>query len=215
MAAKPLFLHLLLPLLAVATALLLLPEISSVDAACSRKNATDFIRTSCSSTLYPDLCYTSLSRYAHYVRRSPGKLARVAIAVSLSKANRTSFYLSQLSRQAVTGGDQGAAAVLEDCLSTFGDAVDQMRSSMREMRRPRPNSRESFAYRMSNVQTWMSAALTNEDTCTDEFEDVPDGPVKSDVCNRVEYATKFTSNALALVNSYVASVTNATPCRLD
>lgn len=61
---------------------------------------------------------------------------------------------------------------------------------------------ERFRFQMSNVQTWMSAALTEEETCTDGFEDVPEGTVKTDVCDRVSYVKKFTSNALALVNSY-------------
>ena len=63
---------------------------------------------------------------------------------------------------------------------------------------------------MSNVQTWMSAALTNEETCTDGFEDVADGAVKSEVCDRAENVKKLTSNALALVNCYVNKETNST-----
>ena len=66
---------------------------------------------------------------------------------------------------------------------------------------------ESFGFQMSNVQTWMSAALTDEDTCTDGFEDVANGSLKSDVCDRVTKVHKITSNALALVNSYVAKGT--------
>jgi hypothetical protein len=53
----------------------------------------------------------------------------------------------------------------------------------------------------------MSAALTDEETCTDGFEDVADGAVKTEVCNRVADAKKFTSNALALVNTFAAAGT--------
>ncbi|CAN6716750.1 unnamed protein product [Malus baccata var. baccata] len=56
-------------------------------------------------------------------------------------------------------------------------------------------------HQMSNVQTWMSAMLTDEETCTDVFDDVEDGPPKTDVSNRVENVKKVTSNALTLVNS--------------
>ncbi|XP_010271276.1 PREDICTED: 21 kDa protein-like [Nelumbo nucifera] len=206
MAATTPLLRLLSPLL--ATAFFLLPGISAVDPTDPSSNATDFIRSSCSTTLYPDVCYTSLSRYGSAVQQDPGQLARLAIAVSLSNAHRTATYLSNLSREAETGADQGAAAVLQDCFTTFGDAVDQMRRSINEMRHI--NSQETFKFQMNNVQTWMSAALTNEDTCTEEFDDVPDGPTKTDVCDRVGNVRKFTSNALALVNTYVNSVTNAT-----
>lgn len=59
---------------------------------------------------------------------------------------------------------------------------------------------------MSKVQTWMSASLTAQVTCMDGFEDVPDGPVKSDVNSRVTSVKQVTSSALALVNSYVDQV---------
>ncbi|CAN1238760.1 21 kDa protein [Linum grandiflorum] len=58
---------------------------------------------------------------------------------------------------------------------------------------------------MSNVQTWMSAALTDEETCTDGLEEVGEGEVKEAIGKRAEVAKKFTSNALALVNSYAAA----------
>ncbi|KAA8529026.1 hypothetical protein F0562_033486 [Nyssa sinensis] len=168
-------------------------------------NATSFIRTSCGATLYPELCYTSLSGYANGVQQDPAQLARVAIAVSLSKAQHMANYVSNLTRQADYGDEPRAAAALHDCFTVFGDAVDQIRGSLKQMRRLNPG--ESFKFQMSNVQTWMSAALTNEDTCKDGFEDVSDEPIKTDVCDRVVKVTEVTSNALALVNSYVSKVT--------
>nr|DAD32319.1 TPA_asm: hypothetical protein HUJ06_011170 [Nelumbo nucifera] len=138
MAATTPLLRLLSPLLAIAFFLLL--GISAVDLTDPSSNGTDFIRSSCSTTLYPDVYYTSLSRYGSAVQQDPGQLVCLAIAVSLSNAHRTAAYLSNLSREAETGTDQGAAAVLQDCFTTFGDA-------------------ETFKFQMSNVQTWMSAAL--------------------------------------------------------
>ncbi|XP_052184590.1 pectinesterase inhibitor 7-like [Diospyros lotus] len=180
---------------------------SSVDGATTPSNGTDFIRTSCGATLYPDLCYTSLSGYANAVQEDPASLARVAIHVSLSKARRMTVYLSNISRQADYGADPRSASAVHDCFSVFGDAVDQIRGSLKQMRQLGPNyGGGSLRFQLSNVQTWMSAALTNEDTCEDGFEDVPDAGVKMDVCDRVVKVKEVTSNALALVNSYVSKV---------
>lgn len=166
----------------------------------------DFIRSSCNTTLYPDVCFTSLSRYANAVQQSPGQLARVAIAVSLSKVHRAASYVSNLTREADYGGSTRAALALHDCFSNLGDAVDEIRGSLKQMRQIGGGGggagANSFLFQMSNVQTWMSAALTDEETCTDGFQDVTDCPVKTDVCDRVTNVKKFTSNALALVNSY-------------
>ncbi|KDP38091.1 hypothetical protein JCGZ_04734 [Jatropha curcas] len=171
-----------------------------------RSNSADYIRTSCGATLYPEVCYSSLSRYSSAVQQSPGRLARVAIGVSLSRARHMSSFVSNLSRQADYGSDHRAAAALHDCLSNFGDAVEEIRGSLKQMRQlgAAGSSDEAFRFQMSNVQTWMSAALTDEETCTDGFDDVADGPLKSEVCDRAADVKKFTSNALALVNSYAA-----------
>lgn len=171
---------------------------------------TDFIRTSCNSTLYPEICYSTLSRYASTIQQDPAQLASVAIGVTLSKARRMANYVSNISRQADYGPDQRAAAALHDCFSNFGDAVEEIYGSLKQMRQIRSagTSRASFRFQMSNVQTWMSAALTDEDTCTDGFEDVADGQMKEEVCDRVEYVKKLTSNALALVNRYAENGMN-------
>lgn len=164
----------------------------------------DFIRTSCNTTLYPNVCFTSLSRYANAVQQNPGQLARVAIAVSLSKVHRAATYVSNLTRDADYTADSRAVSALRDCFSNLGDAVDEIRGSLKQMRQigAAGNGAGSFLFQMSNVQTWMSAALTDEETCTDGFQDVADCSVKTDVCDRVTAVKKFTSNALALVNSY-------------
>ncbi|XP_016647367.1 PREDICTED: 21 kDa protein-like [Prunus mume] len=171
----------------------------------SPTNDADFIRTSCGTTLYPQVCYTSLSRYASAIQNNPAQLAKVAISVSLAKARRMAAYVSDISRQADYGADPRSASALHDCFSNFDEAVDQIHDSLTQMRQlssPAGSGGGSFLFQMSNVQTWMSAALTDEETCTDGFEDVAEGPLKTDVIKRVENVKKVTSNALALVNSF-------------
>ncbi|KAH7570924.1 hypothetical protein ACOSP7_019468 [Xanthoceras sorbifolium] len=175
-------------------------------------NGSEFIRTSCNATLYPDICYSSLAGYSTSVQQNPARLATAAITLTLSKVKRVAVYVSNLSRQADFGADPRAAAALHDCFSNFGDAVDEIYGSLKQMRQlgsaVHSGSKVSFRFQMSNVQTWMSAALTDEETCTDGFEDVPEGQLKTDVCNRATYVKKLTSNALALVNSYAEKEMN-------
>ncbi|CAF2161770.1 BnaA07g10080D [Brassica napus] len=169
---------------------------------------SDFIRTSCNTTLYPDLCVSSLSNFSSSVHDDPALLARAAISVTLSKALELGSYLSNvtalLKSQEENGGHPTAAAVFHDCFENLKDAVDEMRGSMKQMRDlVSTGSLESFRFQMSNVQTWLSAALTDEETCTDGFKDVQDEPRKDEVCARVDDVKKLTSNALALVNRCV------------
>uniref|UniRef100_A0A7N0T107 Pectinesterase inhibitor domain-containing protein n=1 Tax=Kalanchoe fedtschenkoi TaxID=63787 RepID=A0A7N0T107_KALFE len=77
-----------------------------------------------------------------------------------------------------------------DCVSSFGDAMEQMRGSLKQMKEIETAGRTSGGESMS-------AALTNQDTCTDGFEEVDEGPLKAKVGRRVGLAKKLTSNALA------------------
>ncbi|OMO60671.1 Pectinesterase inhibitor [Corchorus capsularis] len=174
----------------------------------TQTNNTDFIRTSCSATLYPDICFSSLSRYANAVQQDPARLARLAISVSLSKARRMAAYVSNITRESDFGADQRASAAVHDCFSNMGDAVDEITGSLKQMRQLVTPGSESFRFQMGNIQTWMSAALTDEETCTDGFEGVEDGPIKANVFDKIAKVKKYTSNALALVNSYAQKGTN-------
>ncbi|KAJ4888480.1 Plant invertase/pectin methylesterase inhibitor superfamily protein [Raphanus sativus] len=172
-----------------------------------RLNATTndltFIRTSCNATLYADLCFNSLAGYASAVQNNPARLAKLAIGVTISKAKSTALFLTKFSHSATKA---------KDCASYLKDALDEMRDSLRTLRNisrgvgidsAAPSSVEMFRFKMSDVQTYMSAALTYEDTCTDEYDETDEvGGTKTAVYDRVNNLKRLTSNALALVNSY-------------
>lgn len=196
-----------------SAAALLDPYSASFVASPTATEDTEFIRNSCQTTMYPQLCYASLSGYASAVQQDTGRLARVAIGVSLKKAKRMAAYVNNLSRQADYGADHRAAAALHDCFSTLGDSVDQMRDSLQQMKQlgsgagaGASGSAEELRFQLSNVQTWMSAAETNEDTCVDGFDDVAEGPLKSDVYDGIVKVKQVTSNALALVNAFANKI---------
>ena len=63
---------------------------------------------------------------------------------------------------------------------------------------------QDFAWHMSNVQTWVSAAVTYENTCIDGFSGpLLEGRVKAAVKRRVFTVVQVTTNALALVNQFM------------
>ncbi|KAK9147991.1 hypothetical protein Scep_006748 [Stephania cephalantha] len=161
---------------------------------------TEFIKNSCGVTMYPKLCYKSLSAYASSINKSPAQLANVALSVSLMCARSTSTFVSQLSKR----GDlkPREAAAVRDCVENIGDSVSELQESLEEMRHLR-GGRFEFNHKMTNIQTWVSAALTNEDTCMDGFEgdDEANGSsVKNMVRSNIKNVAQLTSNALALIN---------------
>ncbi|CAI0547285.1 unnamed protein product [Linum tenue] len=175
---------------------------SSAAAAAAATTNTEFIRTSCSATTYPKLCYNSLAVHATKIQTSAKLLATTALDVTLASAKSTSAAMLKLSRTHGLAPRQSAAML--DCVEELGDSVDQIRQSIDELAGARTSPAE-FQMMISDVQTWVSAALTDETTCSDGFAGKEmAGEVKTAVRGRIEKIAHLTSNALALINAYAA-----------
>ncbi|KAL0909344.1 hypothetical protein M5K25_020201 [Dendrobium thyrsiflorum] len=176
----------------------------SPSAAADTVNSSDFIRRSCAVTLYSQLCYNSLKPYESTVRQSPLTLAIVAANVSLAKIKNASLQAVELRRNSVGR----VSAALRDCVELLGTAAELTKQSAAEIQKLGPAAQSggpSFAWEASNAQTWMSAALTNEDTCIDGLNDAGGGsaPVLTAFLTKVGRVEQYTSNALALLNALV------------
>ncbi|MCD7450490.1 hypothetical protein HAX54_006561 [Datura stramonium] len=163
-------------------------------------NTTNFIKISCKTTLYPTICVQSLSAYANTIQLSEQRLARAALSVSLSKAKIASTYISKVTR--MRGLKPRELQAAKDCSFTMNDSVYQLNRSIPELGQSGnlASRRDEFTWHVSNVQTWISAALTDENACLDMFNNPSmDGKIKDSIRVRVLVASQVTSNALALV----------------
>ncbi|KAL9271529.1 21 kDa protein-like protein [Drosera capensis] len=165
--------------------------------------STQFIRSSCTGTAYPSLCFSSLSTYANKIQTSKRLLANTALSVALTTTQSTSSTMGLLLKSKPSSRRDLAA--LRDCVEVTRDAVEMLGKSMEEMGRVVGSSGPDFRFRMSNVQTWVSAALTDQDTCVEGFSDEASkngGGFAGDVSGEIVKVSQLTSNALGLVNSF-------------
>lgn len=151
----------------------------------------DLVRSSCQHATFPKVCVHTLSLYQGPAT-TPRELAQAAIKVSIARATNASQYLSGLQKEA----DRREKGALQDCASQIADSVDDLRKTLNELKELK---RGTFRWQMSNAKTWVSAALTNEDTCLDGFKEI-EGQVRSDIKRKVINVAKVTSNALYLIN---------------
>ncbi|XP_030463380.1 21 kDa protein-like [Syzygium oleosum] len=159
---------------------------------------TEFIKNSCGFTIYPDVCYQTLSSYASTIQTSPEAMANAALLVTLQSAQSASDMVSKLSKAG--GLSQREEGAVIDCVETMSDSVDEIRQSLVAMK---GLDGPEFETNMSDIQTWVSAALTDEDTCMDGFQE--GGPsdnnkVKGPIRDSIVKVAQLTSNALALIN---------------
>ncbi|XP_010555621.1 PREDICTED: 21 kDa protein [Tarenaya hassleriana] len=163
----------------------------------------EFVRTSCEAASYPDLCFQSLSSYASEIKKRPRQLTETALAVSLDRARSAKVYISELTDyKGITKRQHGAVS---DCAEEMGDTVDRLNKSLKELKHlgEEGQSDQDFWFCLSNVQTWTSAALTDENTCLDGFGGkAMEGELKSSVKTHIVRVAQETSNALALINEF-------------
>ncbi|KAF6146726.1 hypothetical protein GIB67_009012 [Kingdonia uniflora] len=175
-------------------ALLFLSLSSETHYVTAKPGTPDLVRSSCIHASYPNLCLQTLSSFSNS-SQTPNDIAKAAVTVSLYRARKVSDFLTRLAdtnRNSKTR-IQGA---LRDCVEQLSDSVDELSRTLSELKHLRS---VTFRWQMSNAETWVSAALTNEDTCVDGFYNV-EGKVKTDVKRKISNVAKVTSNALYLIN---------------
>ncbi|XP_051131699.1 pectinesterase inhibitor 3-like [Andrographis paniculata] len=169
--------------------LFLWPLLTPSGAASAPKH--DLVRRSCVHASYPSVCLRTLASYGG-AASNPHQLALAAVRVSVAHARSASEFLSQLK---INGRREKGA--LADCVDQMGESVDELSRTLAALKHL--NSGADFRWQMSNAETWVSAALTNEDTCLDGFKEISGG-VRKDVRRRITGVARVTSNALYLIN---------------
>ncbi|KAF3439725.1 hypothetical protein FNV43_RR18003 [Rhamnella rubrinervis] len=185
--------HSLFPLLFLVLLFSTSPYSADARSHHAAKSPSDLVRSSCVNATYPTICLRTLSSYPGPAM-TPRDLAQAAVKVSLSRASRVSKYLSLVSSS--EQGSKRQRAALTDCVEQIADSVDELSKTLSELKHLRLGK---FRWQMSNAETWVSAAMTNEDTCLDGFQDV-DGKLKSDVRRKITNVARVTSNALYMIN---------------
>ncbi|AES61777.2 plant invertase/pectin methylesterase inhibitor [Medicago truncatula] len=136
----------------------------------------------------------SLAPFSYSAGRGPSKWARAGVSVTIGEVKNVQAYLTNLTRHGRLRGRNKVA--LLDCVETIADALDELHRSLNVLRRL---SRRTFGTQMGDLNTWISAALTDQDTCLDGFQGENGRKIQL-LQNRVLKAYYITSNALALVS---------------
>ncbi|GAV78657.1 PMEI domain-containing protein [Cephalotus follicularis] len=171
----------------------------------SPAGARAYIEASCLTTRFPALCVQSLSScFANSTIPSEEQLTKIALSVSLYKARVTRAYMLKVTNElkAIKGSDY---QTVNDCLDQINDSVDQLSRSIKELRRLdlESDGRNTF-WLIGNVETWVSAAMTDASTCIDEFPVHSMSKLRATIKGKVLNVAQATSNALALFHRYAA-----------
>ncbi|CAK9321642.1 unnamed protein product [Citrullus colocynthis] len=157
-------------------------------------NDTQFIKSTCQSTPYPDLCLSSLSADATAIHGSHRLMTIAALTVALSHTRSASSTVERLAKS--SGLTPRESYVMRDCIEEFGDSIEELKMAVAELK-----DNDKTRFKTKDIRTWVSAALTDDDTCMDGFAgDAMNDNVKESVKALVVDVAQLTSNALSLVS---------------
>lgn len=161
------------------------------------KTYTDFVKTSCNATTYPSVCLTSLLPYVNAVKSDPVRLVKQALSTTLKSASTSHSTISKLAKaKNITKGD---AAVLKDCISDIQDSIGEIKNSLKAISSLKSSTDKKFV--IANAETWTSAAITDEYSCTDGISDEEVSPeVMKKIKSSIMSIARLSSNALFLIN---------------
>ncbi|KAK4275942.1 hypothetical protein QN277_018952 [Acacia crassicarpa] len=151
-----------------------------------------FIRSVCKLTKDDaDVCYSSISPYANVINQNVNSLCCVGLTLAQSEARRVTTYVSGLKGR-----------FSSTCNFVLGVAINQTSDSLGTIRQIAAGKGGDFNFAMDRVLDEMAAAMTNQDTCMNDFLEEPDGPVKKKALDLLTEAKTFTGIATAFVYYY-------------
>ncbi|XP_038874841.1 probable pectinesterase/pectinesterase inhibitor 61 [Benincasa hispida] len=174
----------------VSAAVLVRSRIASNEPHFPHNKPSQAISRACSHTLYPSLCLSSLLSIPDALSADVHDLVHISLNLTLQHLTKALYSTSQIPISQISN-DPLAHSAYEDCMELLNDAVDAFSVSL-------------FSTEASNhdVMTWLSAALTYHDTCTDGFADVADLAVKNQVEAKLSDLSEMISNSLAIFSGF-------------
>lgn len=152
---------------------------------------TQAISRTCSKTRYPDLCVNSLLDFPGSLTASERDLVHISFNMTLQRLSKALYSSSGFSYVQM---EPRVRSAFDDCLELLDDSVDALSRALLSVG---VEQQSGAATSTNDVLTWLSAALTNQDTCTEGLADLS-GPVKDQMAAKLKDLEELMSNCLAI-----------------
>ncbi|PRQ16138.1 putative pectinesterase [Rosa chinensis] len=152
-------------------------------------SAESTIKIVCNVTRYPESCFTSISSLNSSPKPDPESILKLSLQVSISELSHLSSVLKTMNSD----------AAIRDCRDQVEDALSQLDDSVSAM----VVGKALTEAKVKDVQTWISSAVTDQETCLDGLEEMGSASV-DEVKKKIKKSMDFTSNSLAIVANFKA-----------
>ncbi|GKD28917.1 pectinesterase inhibitor domain containing protein, partial [Tanacetum coccineum] len=157
---------------------------------------TSLIKSSCTTTLYPDICYSTLSTVTEKLLTE-----KDVIELTITKTKETIrdnlhtinnlIAIPNLSTRAKLG--------LNDCLQMVDGTLQQLDIVIQELK-AYPN-KKSIRHHANDLKTLMSTTITNKESCLDSLshKDASSKQLRKSIIQGLDHGGKMCSNVLAMI----------------
>lgn len=156
------------------------------------------IEAICKPTDYKEACVNSLKSSKS---NDPKDLIQQGVKVALEAlkgAIKNSTELKGLAK------DSRTSQALDNCEELLGSSFDDLRDSFRKLKKYDRVSK--FDDYIDDLKIWLSGAVTFQDSCIDEFENITNNDAGEKMKKLLQATREFASNSLAMVTGLSLAV---------
>lgn len=118
-------------------------------------------KASCSSTLHPELCYSSIAESLDNNVQSPKDVIFVSLNVTVQALKRNHLVIDKFLASSRAGNlTEREKTALEDCKETIEDSVDEIHTAIKDLHQYPFN--KSLKRHADDLKTLISSAITNQ-----------------------------------------------------
>ncbi|KAL5996197.1 hypothetical protein ACLOJK_026271 [Asimina triloba] len=154
----------------------------------------------CSNVAYLESCISTIQseceRAAPHHRNAHVSVMHAAVKATMAEVQNAIDMVTKITTLSYSSRETIA---IGDCKELLDYSMDELGLSLAEMEKLKTGSTRRM-HREGDLQAWLSAALSNQDTCLEGFEGT-DGRVSDMIRGSLEQITKLVSNVLAMFNS--------------
>lgn len=161
------------------------------------------LKAVCESTQYPNSCFSSISSLPDSNTTDPEQLFKLSLKVAIDELSKLS--LTRFSEKATDPRVKKAIGVCDNVLK---DSLDRLNDSMSTIV---DGGKMLSPAKIRDVETWLSAALTDHDTCLDAVGEVNSTAARGvipEIERIMRNSTEFASNSLAIVTKVIRLLSN-------
>lgn len=166
----------------------------------TKAHANAILKSSCTTTLHPDLCYSTLSDIPQLTKivKTPKDVIQLAVNKTKETLERNYFTIKKLTLR--TDLTKREKIALHDCLEMVADTLQELNQII-GLLEAYP-TKKGIRRHVDDLMTLMSTTLTNQETCIDGFShDKHDRELRDSLIAGEIHAEKLCSNSLALIKN--------------